>query len=115
MGAVGLRTVMELRGIAIHTMETEPSDKQTTCCSRSFGEAVESFEAVRDAVTVFASRAAEKIRSQGLVAGGLQVFAQTDRFRKDAPQSSLASMTRFARPTADTRQIVAAAIAGQLS
>jgi DNA polymerase V len=112
MGAVGLRTVMELRGIPVHTIESVPSDKQTTCCSRSFGEAVESFDAVRDAVTVFAGRSAEKIRSQGMVAGGLQVFAQTDRFRKDAPQAGLASMTRFARPTADTRQIVAAAITG---
>ena len=86
MGAVGLRTVMELRGTPVHTLDTAPSDKHTTCCSRSFGESVTEFEQVHDAVMTFSSRAAEKIRGEGLVAGAVQVFAYTDRFRPDQPQ-----------------------------
>ncbi len=99
MGAVGLRTVMELRGTPVHTLDTAPSDKQTTCCSRSFGEAITDLGQVSDAVMTFASRAAEKIRGEGLVAGALQVFAYTDRFRPDQPQFSLNSMIRLSPPT----------------
>ncbi|EPY02633.1 Y-family DNA polymerase [Magnetospirillum fulvum] len=112
MGAVGLRTVMELRGIPVHTLDTEPSDKQTTCCSRSFAETVTAYEHVHDAVLTFASRAAEKIRAETLVAGALQVFAYTDRFRRDQPQISLNAMVRLSPPTSSTPRVIAAAIAG---
>lgn len=37
MGVVGLRTVHELRGFVCHALEDQPSPKQTTCCSRTFG------------------------------------------------------------------------------
>ncbi|RAU20739.1 DNA repair nucleotidyltransferase [Paramagnetospirillum kuznetsovii] len=112
MGAVGLRTVMELRGISVHTLDSAPSDKQTTCCSRSFGQAVTDIDQVRDAVTSFASRAAEKIRGQGLVAGALQVFAYTDRFRKDQPQYALNATLRLAPATSSTPAIIASALRG---
>jgi len=112
MGAVGLRTVMELRGTPVHTLETEPTDKHTTCCSRSFGESVTDFEQVHDAVLTFASRAAEKIRGEGLVAGAVQVFAYTDRFRQDQPQFSLNAMIRLSPPTSSTQHIIGAAIKG---
>ncbi len=112
MGAVGLRTVMELRGTPVHTLDTAPSDKQTTCCSRSFGEAVTDYDQVRDAIVTFASRAAEKIRGEGLVAGALQVFAYTDRFRPDQPQFSLNAMIRLSPPTSSTPHIIGAALKG---
>lgn len=112
MGAVGLRTVMELRGIAVHTLETAPSDKHTTCCSRSFGETVTDFTQVHDAVLTFASRAAEKIRGERLVAGALQVFAYTDRFRSDQPQFSLNATIRLSPPTSSTPHIIGAAVRG---
>lgn len=112
MGAVGLRTAMELRGVAVHTLDTAPSDKQTTCCSRSFAETVTEFDHVHDAVLTFASRAAEKIREDGLVAGALQVFAATDRFRRDQPQYWLNAVVRLPVPTASTPAIVAAALSG---
>jgi len=112
MGAVGLRTVMELRGIPVHTLDTQPSDKQTTCCSRSFAETVTAYEHVHDAVLTFASRAAEKIRAETLVAGAIQVFAYTDRFRPDQPQISLNAMVRLSPPTSSTPRVIAAALAG---
>lgn len=112
MGKVGLRTVMELRGIAVHQLEDEPADKQTTCCSRSFGEAVTEYDHLHDAVVTFAARAAEKIRKGGLVAAAMQVFAYTDRFRRDQPQATLSAMARFPHATADARTIIGAAVSG---
>lgn len=112
LGNVGLRTVMELRGIAVHTLDTEPADKQTCCCSRSFGEAVTEFAHVRDAVVMFASRAAEKVRKDGLVAGVVQVFIMTDRFRKDEPQYSNSATIRLGSPTSSTPNVIGAAVNG---
>jgi DNA polymerase V len=110
MGAVGMRTVLELRGLAVHTLDSAPADRHSCCCSRSFGEATERFAEVRDAIVTFAGRAAEKIRRDGLVAGGAQVFLMTDRFRHDEPQRSVSASAQLDPPTSATPAIVAAAV-----
>lgn len=112
MGAVGLRTVLELRGIPVHDLESEPADRQTCCCSRSFGEAVTDRDHVHDALVAFTARAAEKIRRDGMVAGALQVFIMTDRFRRDDPQYSNSSTIQMTRPTAETPVLLEAALRG---
>lgn len=110
MGVVGLRTVHELRGIACHELETQPPPKQTTCCSRTFGRAITDKQQAGDAVSVFAVRAAEKIRNNGQVCGAVQVFIATDRFDTRAPQRSCAASSTFTTPTADSRLIIEAAL-----
>ena len=111
MGIVGLRTVHELRGIPCHELETQPSPKKTTCCSRTFGHAITDKDQVCDAIISFAERAAEKIRNSGQVCGSMQVFITTDPFDTSAPQHSASASTTFMTPTADSRALVAAAIA----
>lgn len=110
MGNVGLRTVLELRGMPVHTLETEPAPRQTCCCSRSFGEATRDRHQVHDAVVTFASCAAEKVRRDRLVAGALQVFIQTDRFRREEPQYSNAAAVRLVPATSDTTVLLGAAV-----
>lgn len=112
MGNIGLRTVLELRGQAVHTLESEHADKQTCCCSRSFGEATTDRRHVHDAVVTFASRASEKVRKGGLVAGVVQVFIMTDRFRRDEPQYSNSAIIRLASPTSSTPSVIGAAMRG---
>ncbi|MEI8153163.1 MAG: Y-family DNA polymerase [Hyphomicrobiales bacterium] len=110
MGVVGLRTVHELRGIACHQLDTQPSPKKTTCCSRTFGNAVKDKDQVRNAIMSFAERASEKIRHSDQVCGSMQVFISTDQFDTSAPQHSASASSTFMTPTADSRAIVAAAI-----
>ena len=110
MGKVGLRTALELRGQAIHTMETEPAPRQSCCCSRSFGETTGNKRHVADAVITFATRAAEKIRTGGMVTGVVQVFLLTDRFRRDQPQRSAAVSAKLAPPTSSTPKVIEAAM-----
>ncbi|MBF0563194.1 MAG: Y-family DNA polymerase, partial [Alphaproteobacteria bacterium] len=112
MGSVGLRTVLELRGTPCHTLGSEPVDRQTCCCSRSFGQATNDRGHVRDAVVTFASRAAEKVRQDGLVAGIVQVFIMTDRFRREEPQYSGSVSVQLEHPTALTPLIIQAAKQG---
>jgi len=103
---------MELRGCPVHALETELASRKSCCCSRSFGEATSDRRHVHDAIVAFASRAAEKIRRDGLVAGVLQVFISTDRYRRDAPQYSNSVSMRLSPPSNDTAVIVRAAVKG---
>lgn len=105
MGVVGLRTVHELRGYVCHALEDQPQPKQTTCCTRSFGEAITDKSQVHDALMSFAERAAEKVRSADQVAGVVQVFIRTDPFNPNAAQKSLSGSVTFNQPTSDTRAI----------
>ena len=112
LGAVGLLTAMELRGVPVHTLESQPADRQTCCCSRSFGEATDQFEDVHDAIVTFTSRAAEKIRTNHLMAGAIQIFVTTDRFRADDPQYSNAVTIPLDYPTSLTPRLISAAVRG---
>lgn len=110
MGIVGLRTVHELRGTVCHALDDQPAPRQTTCCSRTFGEAIRDKAQVHDAVMSFAERAAEKVRQAGQVAGAVQLFVRTDPFDQNAIQKSVSGSATFQRPTSDTREIAGAVL-----
>ncbi|MEO6590599.1 MAG: Y-family DNA polymerase [Pyrinomonadaceae bacterium] len=77
---VGARLVLELRGVSCLPLELVPPMKKTITCSRSFGQAINNYEVVREAVTFFLARAAEKLRKNNLAANAVTVFIGTDRF-----------------------------------
>ena len=110
MGIVGLRTVHELRGAACLDLEDVPPPRQTTCCSRTFGEVIHDKSQVHDALMTFAERAAEKVRHAGQVAGCVQMFLRTDPFDPNARQKSVSGSASFPRPTNDTRIITDAVL-----
>lgn len=105
------RTVRELRGESCIALEDEPPPKQMIACTRSFGRPVEDLAPLIEAVSEYASRASEKLRRQGGVAGQVQVFAHTSPFRP-GPRYSRAILVPLLRPTADTALIVRSAIKG---
>ncbi|MFP4459170.1 MAG: Y-family DNA polymerase [Candidatus Zixiibacteriota bacterium] len=109
MTIVGLRTVHELRGIPRIDMEEVVPDKKGLLCSRSFGRRVESLEDLRESVAGFATRAAVKLRSQSLAAGGVKVFITTNPYR-DEPQYGNSKSIRFGVPTAFTGDIIEQAV-----
>jgi DNA polymerase V len=102
------KTVVELRGTPCMGVEEAPAAKQQILVSRSFGKAVTHIDGIVEAVSEFASRAAEKLRLQGSVAGAIQVFIRTSPFRENDRQHS-PSLTVPVRPTADSRKLVAEA------
>jgi DNA polymerase V len=102
------KTVLELRGTPCMGVEEAPTAKQQILVSRSFGKAVTQLDGIVEAVSEFASRAAEKLRLQGSVAGAIQVFIRTSPFRQHDRQHS-PSVTVPIRPTADSRKILATA------
>ena len=105
------RTVRELQGMPCIELEHAPAPKQEIACTRSFGHPVTALADLNEAVTEFASRAAQKLRKQGSVAAQVLVFIRTSPFRKD-PQYSRSTTVPLRRPSADTAVIVSAALAG---
>ena len=105
------RTVRELQGTQCVDLESTPQPKQEIACTRSFGQPITELHELAEAITEFASRAAQKLRKQHSLAGQVLCFIRTSPFRSD-PQYSRSITVPLRRPTADTALIVGAAIAG---
>jgi len=105
------RTVRELQGIPCVELEHSPQPKQEIACTRSFGHPVTEPSDLAEAITEFASRAAQKLRKQNSLAGQVLCFIRTSPFRQDA-QYSRSITVPLRRPSADTAVIVAAALTG---
>ena len=107
IGGVTLeRTQRELTGISCLAMEEVPQPRKNTCCSRSFGKPVTGRGDLEEAVANYAVRATRKVRAEGSLACGLQVFLSTNRFRKDEPQYSNSRTILLDEPTDDPIRIV---------
>lgn len=105
------RTVRELRGIPCIGLDDHPNPKKQIACTRSFGQPVQSLGPLMEAVSEFASRAAEKLRAQSGVAGDVLVFIRTSPFRQ-SPQYSRSIVVPLGTPTSDSAAIVDAALRG---
>src|SRR3954447_3932520 len=106
------RLVLELRGIACIALEEAPPDRKSIMASRSFGRTVETHAELQEAVATYTTRAAEKLRAQGLAAGRIVVFAHTNRFRLDDPQYDAVQGVSLPVATADTGKLIGAARRG---
>jgi DNA polymerase V len=79
MTVVGARVVMELRGISCIPLERCPPPKKSITNSRSFPVSIKSLDEIREAVAVYTTRVAEKLRRAGLAASAVTVFVETGR------------------------------------
>ena len=105
------RTVRELQGTPCIELESAPHPKQEIACTRSFGHPVTALTDLAESITEFASRASEKLRKQGSLAGQVLCFIRTSPFRQDE-QYSRSITVPLCQPSADTTVIVAAALSG---
>lgn len=102
MGVVVERMVLELRGIHCHEMTMLVPNNKTILASRSFGRSVTRRSELEEAVSTHVARAAEKLRSQSLVAGAIMVFAHTNPFRTQDKQYSASRTIALPVASADT-------------
>ena len=105
------RTVRELQGMQCIDLDDAPAPKKEIACTRSFGQAITELPPLVEAVSEFASRAAEKLRKQGSLASQLLVFAHTSPFRPGS-RFNRSIVVPLRRPTADTGKLVWAAAVG---
>ena len=107
----GVRTWRELRGEPCIEFEDGFEAKQSICVSRSFAKEITDVEELSEQIANFASSMAEKLRQQRSVASEMAVFAYTNRFKDNEPQTYGNSLVHFEQPTNDQRTIVASAAA----
>ena len=111
-GVVMERIGRELRGLSCIPLETVPPARQQILTSRSFGTKLTELDDLRAAVSAFAARAGEKLRSQGLCAQALCVFIHTSPFDIAQPQYSNAVTLAFERPSQDSGYLIRCAMRG---
>ncbi|MBL4797833.1 MAG: Y-family DNA polymerase [Oleispira sp.] len=104
------RTINELNGIACYPLEEQPPAKKQIYCTRSFGQKLTELEPIKQAVAVYASRAAEKLRAQNSLVQSIQVFLNTSPFESGYFSRSIVCQTAF--PTNDSREIVSVVLQG---
>jgi DNA polymerase V len=104
------KTILELRGTSCIEMADAPAARQQILVSRSFGKTVTDVDGIVEAVSEFASRAAEKLREQKSLAGAVNVFFMTSPHRDRDRQHTPNVTVPLVRPTADSRLLVAAAV-----
>lgn len=106
------RTVRELRGTPCIDLHHAPAPKQQIAVTRSFGQRVTELAELKEAITEFASRAAQKLRAQDSHASAVLVFIRTSPFTPQAPQYSRSITVPLRLPSSDTLAIVNAALSG---
>jgi len=101
-GVVMEKTQRELQETPCIQLEEVAADKQQIIASRSFGSMVTELPVLKDALSTFVANACAKLRAQNSQAAVIQVFLQTNRFRKDLPQYSPSLAVPLPQPTHDT-------------
>lgn len=110
LGTVVLeRTVLELQGEPCLSFDEVEPQRKGMAVTRSAGTPMTDFDTLFQAITAHATRAAEKLRQHGLVAGTLTVFFHTNRHRMDRPQYAGSRTTRLTPMSSDTFDLVDAA------
>lgn len=99
------RIVLELNGISCLTLETITPPRKQIQSSRSFGVPVYEQNELAEAVLTFMRRGVRRLRQQGLVAGAMHLFIQTNPFRERDPQYRQGITLPIPTPTANELQL----------
>ncbi len=108
MTVVGYRTQLELRGTSCISLE-EVEMKKQIIRSRSFGYDVKDYDELKEAISMHASRAAEKLREDESIARYISVWIKTNKF-KDAPQYNNSIGCMLPEPTSYSHNLISAAL-----
>lgn len=109
-GVVMEKTARELNGIVCIELEEIRPNKQQILSSRSFGHPVRDYNSLAESITLYMSRAAEKLRRQQSYAGVVHVYIRTSPFKEDEPFYSNGRTIALPSPTDNTMQLVQVAL-----
>jgi len=106
------RTAMELRGISCIDLETTSSKRKSCVVSRSFAKKVEKLQELQESITGYCLNAAEKIRSESLIAKSITVFIRTNPFQNQFAYYSNSKTIDLPMATDNSIEIVKTALTG---
>lgn len=110
MNVNGVRTRKELCAIPCISLEEVVPAKKAICTSRSFGQMQTSIDQLGEAVSTFATRCAEKLRTQRSAATQVMVFIHTNAFRTDQLQYARNRVVTLPAPSNNTLELVKASV-----
>lgn len=100
---LGLKTLRELHGVSCIDIEFSDTPKSLVC-SRSFGQRIQSFQELLEAVSSFTVRGAERLRHKNLVASGMCVHIRTSPNAKNPYRNTINAS--FPYPLNDTKAML---------
>ena len=103
----GWHTALELRGVPCIGNDTAPAPRKTLVSSRSFGTKIRDKESLAEALATYTAKAGERLRAEGLVAGGIAAHIRTARHGIERRYDQTAYIP-FKVPTADTAELIQA-------
>lgn len=106
------KTIRELNGTACLGLEQIRGPQQQILSTRSFGHPVRDLQSLEEAVTLYTTRAGEKLRKQQLHAGSVYVYIRTSPFREAHQQYDNSVRLPLTVPTNNTLQLVQVALLG---
>lgn len=103
IGTVVLERIhAELHGHACIAFEDVEPQRKGMAVTRSSGKPMVNFDMVFEALSAHATRASEKLRQHGLVAGTITAFYNTNRFKPGARQHRASRTTKLTPMSNDT-------------
>ena len=106
----GARVIMELQGESCLPLSLLSPQRKGLAVTRTFGAYVTEWDELKQTVSTFATRAGEKLREHGLLAGAMTVFIQTNRF---VPGEFYSNAATFGlEPTQDSFALIRDALRG---
>lgn len=105
------RTARELAGEACFPLEDGPERKKMIASTRSFSTRIYQQNGLAEAITLYTSRAAEKLRAQQSLCRVLHLFIRTGAYDGDQAQRQQITL-ELPYPSADTRDLVQLALQG---
>ncbi len=112
-GVVGVRLIKELRGEPAIGMREELTNKKMIATTRMFGRPVTALYELKEAVSTYVSRAAEKLRRQGSAANTVSVFIvpkEMDHSVDFRQGSSISSHATIHPATSLTQELIKPAV-----
>lgn len=100
------RTVRELNGVSCLALESVRPVKQQIICSRSFGYKITEQRELREAVSKYACRAAEKLRAERRCCRVVSVSIRTSPHIPNEPFYAKTLSVELPNPTDDTRDLL---------
>lgn len=112
MTVVGERIIHELRGLSCLPLELMPAQRKGCAVTRSFSSRISDRETLEQAVSVHATRLAEKLRRGGLGTSQVTVFYHTSEHDRGEPMRSVSTTVTLPEATNDTLALIKAARLG---
>jgi len=106
------KIIRELNGVVCVELEDMRAPKKQIISSRSFGIPVTELESLEQSITLYVSRAAEKLRRQQSYAGSIHIYIRTSPFNEAEPHYSNGMTIPLPEQTDDSMQLTRVALWG---